>query len=71
MAIESHIWNDEFCSCGQDSVTCQCCGQRVCGTMSHQVENVGNVCWICRQHHTDEMLLRIREFRRSGYEVTR
>ena len=32
--MRAHEWNDEFCSCGQDSVTCQGCGKRVCGTVA-------------------------------------
>ena len=29
-----HHWNEEYCSCGQDSVTCQGCGRRVCGAVA-------------------------------------
>lgn len=30
----THQWNDHYCSCGQDAVTCQGCGRRVCGDVA-------------------------------------
>jgi hypothetical protein len=33
------LLNDEFCSCGQDAVTCQHCGQRVCGNVAVRVSD--------------------------------
>ncbi len=38
-----HTWNDEFCSCGQDAVTCQVCGGRICGNVAVRI-NGKNVC---------------------------
>ena len=40
----AHSWNDEFCSCDQDAVTCQHCGRRVCGSLTVWIENKGNAC---------------------------
>lgn len=54
MRTITHKWNSEFCSCGQDTVTCQACGKRVCGTLTLFVPLLpgrsfgGNVCWICQ-----------------------
>lgn len=67
MAIESHIWNDEFCSCGQDSVTCQCCGRRVCGTMTQHLTGLGNICWMCRQSYEDKTIEQIQLLRARGW----
>lgn len=39
-----HQWNDEFCSCGSDSATCQVGGERKCGSVMIWREGVGNVC---------------------------
>lgn len=41
---ERHEWNDEFCSCGQDAVTCQGCGRRYCGSLTVWVKGRGNLC---------------------------
>lgn len=42
MASE-HVWNDEWCSCGSDTVVCQGCGRIVCGEVCAWVDGVGNV----------------------------
>lgn len=39
--------NGEFCSCGQDAVTCQKCAQRVCGSQTDWIAPTGNVCCHC------------------------
>lgn len=47
---EKHVWNDEFCSCGQDVVTCQVCNKRVCGSLTSRKMvrgNESNVCAAC------------------------
>jgi hypothetical protein len=45
-----HVWNDTYCSCGQDVVTCQLCGKPVCAelTVRRTIRgNEGNVCHVC------------------------
>ena len=42
--MEKHAWNSEFCSCGQDSVTCQIGGERICGNLVVHIKEFGNVC---------------------------
>lgn len=53
---QQHNWSKgaPFCSCGQDTVTCQGCGHLVCGNVSVWLEklpgrefggNVGNCCF--------------------------
>jgi hypothetical protein len=44
-----HAWNDEFCSCGQDTVTCQKCGRLICGNLTEHVPGVGNICVVCKR----------------------
>lgn len=39
-----HQWNEEFCDCGQDSVTCQIGGERICGNVTVFIKGFGNVC---------------------------
>ena len=34
MNQQQHNWNDQFCSCGQDAVTCQGCGKPVCADVA-------------------------------------
>lgn len=41
-----HRWDDQYCSCGQDSVTCQRCGKPVCGDCSFR-KNEKNYCIPC------------------------
>lgn len=54
MSEQRHKWNDEFCSCGNDSVTCQGCGQIVCSAFvtwmqqDEQFKRQGNYCNDCR-----------------------
>jgi len=38
-----HKWNGEFCSCGQDCVTCQITGKRICGNLTVHLDGIGNV----------------------------
>jgi hypothetical protein len=40
----THTWNDQFCSCGQDSVTCQIGGELICGNLVNRIPGFGNVC---------------------------
>ena len=38
----------EYCfTCGQDAVTCQRCGERVCGSLSTWLDGEGNICREC------------------------
>ena len=48
--IKGHSWNDTYCSCGQDSVTCQLCGRQVCAELTSRKQvrgHEGNVCLHC------------------------
>lgn len=47
----------EYCSCGQDAVTCQKHGRRVCGNSTTWVEGTGNVCLGCIQKAAYEVAL--------------
>jgi hypothetical protein len=47
----THLWNDEYCSCGQDAVTCQIAGERWCGNLTKWIDGLGNVCL----EHADPM----------------
>ena len=38
-----HHWNDMYCSCGQDVVTCQVCGGQMCGNVTVRI-NGKNAC---------------------------
>jgi len=67
--VDTHRWNDEFCSCGQDTVTCQVAGERVCGDLTTWVEPIGNVCWMHNNtRHPDTIMARLTDprFARAG-----
>lgn len=40
----THRWNDQFCTCGQDAVTCQVAGELTCGSLTDWIDGLGNVC---------------------------
>jgi hypothetical protein len=41
----THTWGSApYCSCGQDTVTCQITGHLVCGELTQWVDRLGNVC---------------------------
>ena len=42
-----HSFDDDECSCGEDVVTCQGCGQRICGAMTQWVWKKGNIGQCC------------------------
>ncbi len=39
----------QYCSCGQDAVTCQGCGRQVCGEIAQWVEGKGNIGPCCKE----------------------
>jgi len=43
---ETHKWNSEFCSCGQDTVVCQKCGKPVCANVGYRKDEK-NYCLRC------------------------
>jgi hypothetical protein len=49
VSSKQHSWvgNAPYCSCGQDTVTCQGCGRMVCGDVSvrHDNSNIGPCCF--------------------------
>jgi hypothetical protein len=54
--VAEHDWRQsQYCSCGQDVVTCQMCGQLVCGSLTawlllpHRSGRQGNVCVACQR----------------------
>lgn len=63
-----HEWNSEFCSCGQDSVTCQIGGERVCGNLTKWIQNLGNVCYIHNNVRNPDTILEL--IRRMGHRST-
>ena len=52
-----HKWNDEFCSCGRNSVICQIGGESVYVDLTVQVTDVGNVCLF----HNDPKLIALKK----------
>lgn len=62
MTTYAHKLNSQYCSCGQDAVTCQVCGELHCGNFASWVnvgillDNprmnfMGNVCPACFDKH--------------------
>jgi hypothetical protein len=47
--VDHRIDETGDCSCGQDGVTCQGCGKRICGTTATWVQRTGNKCPKCME----------------------
>jgi len=45
--VNGHKWNNDWCTCGSDTVVCQGCGRVVCGDVAVWTRsgNVGPCCF--------------------------